>query len=91
MKKMPVVVYVEFEKADWKIEGLRKPGLYPIRCIKKVWYLDQGRPVPKSKITRQQLPLAPAFACTAHFAQGKTLPAAVVDLCIGEDASPLTG
>ena len=49
-------------------------------------YLDQNRRWPKLLIERYQIPLLPALACTAHFAQGKTLEAAVVDLCIGEDA-----
>ena len=31
------------------------------------------------KIARTQLPLAPAYAITAHGSQGKTLPAALVD------------
>ena len=37
---------------------------------------------------RRQLPLAPAFAITAHAAQGLTLKAAIIDLRIGRDMSP---
>ena len=42
------------------------------------------------KITRRQLPLAPAFARTAHAAQGQTLDAAIVDLQIGRGTSPIS-
>jgi hypothetical protein len=42
------------------------------------------------KITRKQIPLAPAFAMTAHASQGKTLKGgAIVDLCIGKGSNPL--
>ena len=40
-------------------------------------------------MTRRQLPLAPAFAITAHAAQGQTLKAAIIDLQIGRDTSPI--
>jgi len=92
VRKLPSVIYVYFKDAKWApLGGPKTKGLYPIVPVKKTWYLDKNRPVPKLKITRRQSPLAPAFACTAHFAQGKTLETAIVDLCIGEDASPLTG
>ena len=38
-----------------------------------------SRKKPVLKIARTQLPLAPAYAITAHGSQGKTLPAALVD------------
>ena len=41
------------------------------------------------KVTRRQLPLAPAFAITAHAAQGQTLKKAIVDLQIGRGTSPI--
>ena len=44
----------------------------------------------KLKINRVQIPLAPAFAITAHASQGQTLDAAIVDLCISKEASPIT-
>jgi hypothetical protein len=89
---MPQVVYVQFKDAKWpKLKGTTQKGLYPIRPVTRPWYLDQHRAVPKLKVTRRQFPLIPAFAMTAHAAQGKTLDKAIVDLCIGEDSSALTG
>ena len=38
-------------------------------------------------VVREQLPLAPYFAITAHAAQGQTLQAAIVDLQIGRGVS----
>jgi len=92
LQRMPQVIYVRFKDAKWpKLKGTAQQGLYPIRPVARPWYLDQHRPVPKLKVTRRQFPLIPAFAMTAHAAQGKTLEKAIVDLCIGEDASALTG
>ena len=43
------------------------------------------------RVTRRQYPLAPAFAITAHAAQGQTAKEKVVaDLHIGESGDPLT-
>ena len=66
-----------------------EPGLYPIVPKRSSWFLDKHRPKPRLKITRQQLPLAPAFAATAHAAQGQTLVAAIPDLQIGSGTSPI--
>ena len=52
--------------------------------------LDRGRLNPILRITRSQFPLAPAFAMTAHAAQGQTLTdGTAVDLCIGKGTNPL--
>ncbi|CAJ1389079.1 unnamed protein product [Effrenium voratum] len=56
-----------------------EPGLYPVTRQTKVWFLDGGRPKPVLRISRTQIPLAPAYAITAHGSQGKTLPAAMAD------------
>ncbi len=58
--------------------------------MNKSWYLDKGRQKPVLRIVRRQLPLAPAFAITAHSAQGQTLRAAIIDLQIGKKTSPIT-
>jgi hypothetical protein len=92
LQRMPKVIYVQFKDAKWpKLRGTTQKGLYPIRPVNRPWYLDAHRPVPKLKVTRRQFPLIPAFAMTAHASQGKTLDKAIVDLCIGEDSSALTG
>eukprot|EP00973_Karenia_brevis_P068754 9559087-Karenia_brevis.AAC.1 len=71
------------EPCKWTIDGVNKPGVYPIFVRKSTWFLDQHRKVPKLKIDRSQLPLAPAFSITAHSAQGRTMDAAIIDLKIG--------
>ena len=58
-------------------------GLDPIVPRTGKWYLDSGRNYPMLKISRRQLPLAPAFAMTARACQGTTLPAAIVDMQSG--------
>ena len=83
LTKVPAVVFVKFPDAKWTLPGLTEPGLYPVTSRKGSWWLDKGRKHPVLKITRRQLPLAPAFAMTAHAAQGQKQPAAIVDLQIG--------
>ena len=95
LRKLPQVVFVKFRNADgsdvdWKLPGLPEKGLYPIVCKKGTWFLDRGRANPRLRITRSQLPLAPAFALTSHAAQGQTLTGgAIVDLCTGAGSNPL--
>ena len=72
-------------------KGLTENGLYPIVPRKRTWYLDKNRKYPKLSISRQQLPLAPAYSITAHASQGQTLEeGAIVDLRIGKDTSPIS-
>ena len=86
---MPKVVYIKFLNEDgnelpWRISGLTENGLYPIVPVKREWLVDKGRQHPQLRIKRQQLPLMPAFAMTAHTAQGQTFSkGAIVDLNIG--------
>ncbi|CAJ1414058.1 unnamed protein product, partial [Effrenium voratum] len=75
----PTCVYVKFDGATWQLDGAPEPGLYPVYPARKVWKLDAKRKKPVLKIARTQLPLALAYAITAHGSQGKTLPAALVD------------
>ena len=90
LRKLPKVVFVEFEGATWQLPGTAKPGLYPIKpSSPKSWFLDKGRKKPVLLVKRQQLPLAPGFATTAHSAQGATLPDAIVDLQLAAGASYL--
>ena len=57
---------------------------------KSAWYLDKGRKHPILKITRFQLPLAPAFAMTFHASQGQTFKkGTIVDMRIGKDTNPI--
>ena len=95
LTKLPKVIFVKFKgqngkEVDWTLEGMSEPGLYPIVPVKRDWYLDKGRLHPVLKITRQQLPLMPAFAMTAHSAQGQTFSnGAIVDLKLGGSSSAM--
>ena len=81
---------VDGKEVSWALPGLEEKGLCPITKKRGSWFLDRCRMHPVLKIHRWQLPLAPAFAMTAHAAQGQTLRAgAIVDLCIGKGSNPL--
>ena len=95
LRKLPKVVMVNFRNANgtevkWRLPGLQENGLYPIVPKRGTWFLDKGRQNPILRITRAQLPPAPAFAMTSHAAQGQTLhQGAIVDLSIGHSSNPL--
>ena len=48
----PRVVYVKFEGATWKLDGVEEAGLCPIVPTKQDWYLDRGRKVKMLKVNR---------------------------------------
>ena len=76
---------MKFDDATWQLDGVDEPGIYPIQPKTADWHLDRNRGEGKKKllkVTRVQLPLAPAYGMTAHSSQGKTLRAALVDLQI---------
>ena len=77
LKRPPKVVFVRFRElvgagaaAQWEdckwVVGDLPPGVYPVRPWKRTWYLGQERKVPMLGVSREQLPLAPTFATTAH-------------------------
>ena len=82
-KKMPEVVWVEFpsQKQTWKLKGVPQANIYPVVPRSATWYLDRNRKHPMLRISRRQVPLAPAFALTAHTAQGMTLEEGVIADC----------
>ena len=86
---VPKVVFVKYENEEWKLPGMQEPGLYPIRPWTRTWYIDKNRKKPILSVARWQLPLAPAFAMTAHASQGQTLDAAIVDLQQGVGVSTI--
>ena len=71
------------EPCTWTVDGIDRPGVYPIFLCKQSWFLDRHRKTPKLKVDRYQIPLAPASAITAHSSQGRTLAAAIIDLQLG--------
>ena len=89
---LPVAIYVRFDTAaTWVVDGLQQANVYPVSPQRKQWHLDKHRQRPVLRVTRRQYPLAPAFATTAHAAQGQTAKGQVVaDLHIGPHGDPLT-
>ena len=89
---LPVAIYVRFDTtAKWVVDGLQQANVYPVSPQRKQWHLDKHRQRPVLRVTRRQYPLAPAFATTAHAAQGQTAKGQVVaDLHIGPNGDPLT-
>ena len=89
---LPVAIYVRFDTATkWVVDGLLQANVYPVSPQRKQWHLDKHRQRPVLAVTRRQYPLAPAFALTAHAAQGQTAQGQVVaDLHIGPNGDPLT-
>ena len=75
--QLPRTVLVHFPDATFQLPGLAK-GVYPITPQRRTWFLDEGRKRPCLAVTRKQLPLLPAFAMTAHQAQGQTLEMGVI-------------
>ena len=68
-------------KKAWQLKGVPQPNVYPVVPRSGSWYLDKRRKNPKLRISRRQVPLAPAFALTAHTAQGMTLEDGVIADC----------
>ena len=88
LKKLPKVVFVKFPDAKWRMPGIQEDGVYPITPCARQWFLDRNRKKPMLDVKRKQLPLAPAFAITAHASQGQTLSkGAIVDLQLGRGIS----
>ena len=101
LRYVPRIVFVQYyspvwdekkrcnveQPCQWNIPGLDRPGIYPVFLWKRSWHLDQHRKVPRLEIKRYQIPLAPAYAMTAHASQGRTLPAAIIDLQLGRGVS----
>jgi len=87
----PSIIYVKFDGAQWQLEGLDEPGVYPIVPQSSSWYLDKGRKVKTLKVKRTQLPLTPAYSMTAHASQGKTLRAVLLDLQVDKRVNPTIG
>ena len=90
LQMLPAVVMVKFDDAKWTMAPLGEEGMYPIEPVSREWFLDTRRVVPVLKVKRRQLPLAPAFAKTAHSAQGCTEKAAIDDLVSPGTANKLT-
>ena len=82
-RKSPDVIWVDFADATttWQLDGVPATAVFPVQPRRAAWFLDQGRKRPVLRISRLQMPLAPAFALTAHSAQGMTLDDGVILDC----------
>ena len=49
----------------------------------RTWFVDSYKKKPLPAVKRWQIPLAPAFACTAHAARGESDDAVIADLEVG--------
>ena len=78
--RTPSVVYVKFDNATWRLNGINEDGVYPIYPVSRTWHLEKNRKPSQLAVTRRQLPLIPGFAMTAPCSPGKTLAAALLDL-----------
>ena len=78
-------VLVRIADATWELPGL-PPGVYPVKPLKAGWRLDKGRKR-SSQVTRCQLPLLPAYACTANAAQGGNWSKAITDINVSGNMS----
>ena len=74
-------VFVYFPQCPVQLSNLPL-GVVPILPIKKKFFLDLHFPdgLKRVAITRKQVPLQPAFAITAQFAQGQTIPVNISSL-----------
>ena len=100
LKYPPKVVLVQFfewkkengrtvqRPCEWQLDGISEKGVYPIKAVVRAWFLDQKRIAPVLRVSRTQVPLAPAFSITAHGSQGQALPSAVMDLQLGAASVP---
>ena len=86
---LPLVLLVQFLHASWKLPGTQARGVYPIKAVSKTGHLVGSKPRPQLAISRRQFALVPCYALTAHASQGMTLDAAIVDLQVGNEMSPV--
>ena len=94
--KRPGAVWVEFsgQNTSWQLDGVftARSSSLPNHASSSilVLYLDQGRKRPMLRISRVQMPLAPAFALTAHSAQGMTLDGVILDFVLPPGGNIIT-
>ena len=86
---LPQCIFFKFENANWRLDGTPENGIYPIKPVKRTWFLDAYRKNPVLNVERVQLQIAPAFCITAHWSQGATFNAAIPDLKQGRGVSDI--
>ena len=73
---LPVVIYLSFPEANWKIGKLPK-GVYPLKPKSRTWKVNKYTGI---EARRTGFWILPDFGSTAHMIQGATLDAAFVDI-----------
>ena len=76
MDRPPVVIYVKFVGASWKIGDL-PVGVYPLTPISRTWKVHKATGI---SARRTGYTLMPDFASTAHMIQGATLDAVFCEM-----------
>ena len=74
--RLPLVIYINFEEADWRVGKLPK-GVYPLKPRSRTWAVNKST---KAEAIRTGFWVVPDFGSTAHMIQGATLLAAFVDI-----------
>lgn len=82
---LPRIVYIEFKRAKWQVEGL-PPGGFPLKHQKRQWLLNKTT---ESWVDRKGFLLIPDHACTARIVQGSNFKAAMADCGDVCDTPPL--
>ena len=76
MDRPPVVIYVKFDGASWKIDDL-PVGVYPMTPISRTWKVHKATGI---SARRTGYTLMPDFASAAHMIQGATLDAVFCEM-----------
>lgn len=81
-------IYLKISDAAWRVEGLSEPGLYPVAPRSVSWVARNSRKAKRVKVTRIQIPLAPAYAMTVGSNSGRILPVMLLGLNAARQLDP---
>ena len=73
---LPLVIYLKFEKATWRIHPALDVGVFPLKPVQRQWTVNNNS---DAKVTRKGFTLVPDLASTAFMIQGTTLPAEIAE------------
>jgi hypothetical protein len=72
LSKLPLVIYVHFPGATWRVSDDLPEGVYPLQPKSRTWTVNKNT---KIKVRRTGFFFVPDFASTAHMIQGQNLDA----------------
>ena len=90
LHRVPTMVVLDFGTTEWEVKGMKHPGWCQIFQTSRTWFIDSYKKKPVLAVKRWQIPLAPAFACTAHAAQGESEDAVIADLEVGRGVGSMS-